>query len=136
MRDSYPNWSKNDTSNLQDWQEQILERETNPFGDHFAINPSSAQERKATPIYSGVLKYFPKALAEVAKTSKQGNDQHHADKPLHWDKSKSSDELDALTRHLIDHGVDPIDTDGVLHLAKVCWRSLAALERYLDGQDV
>tara|TARA_R110002153_G_scaffold99754_1_gene235455 strand:+ start:59 stop:469 length:411 start_codon:yes stop_codon:yes gene_type:complete len=136
MRDTYPNWSKSTTSNLQDWQEQILEREANPFGDHFAINPSSAQERKATPIYSGVLKYFPKALAEVAKTSKQGNDQHHADKPLHWDKSKSSDELDALTRHLIDHGVDPIDTDGVLHLAKVCWRSLAALERYLDGQDV
>ena len=136
MRDTYPNWSKNDTSNLQDWQEQILEREVDPFGEHFAINPSSAQERKATPIYSGVLKYFPKALAEVAKTSKQGNDQHHADKPLHWDKSKSSDELDALTRHLIDHGVDPIDTDGVLHLAKVAWRSLAALERYLDGQDV
>lgn len=136
MRDTYPNWSKNDTSNLKDWQEQILERETNPFGDHFAINPSSAQERKATPIYSGVLKYFPKAMAEVAKTSMQGNEQHHAGEPLHWDKSKSSDELDALSRHLIDHSVNPVDSDGLFHLSKVAWRSLAALERFLDGQDI
>ena len=130
MRDSYPNWSKSTTSNQQDWQEQILERE--------AIHTvtTKAEERKATPIYSGVLKYFPKAMAEVAKTSYQGQVQHNPYKPLAWDKSKSSDELDALTRHLIDHSVDPIDTDGVLHLAKVCWRSLAALERYLDGQEI
>jgi len=98
--------------------------------------PSQADERKATPIYSGVLKYFPKALAKVSQTSQAGNDQHHPNTPLHWDKSKSSDELDALTRHLIDHSENPIDDDGQLHLAKVAWRALAALERYLDGEDV
>ena len=95
-----------------------------------------AAERKATPIYSGVLKYFPNALAEVARCSKAGNDQHHPDKPLHWDMSKSSDELDALTRHLIDHSVNPIDDDGQLHLAKVAWRALAALERYQRGENI
>ena len=126
MRDTYPNWSANTTNQTQE----------DPFGEHFTINPSSAQERKATPIYSGVLKYFPQALAEVSRTSQAGNDQHHPDKPLHWDKSKSSDELDALTRHLIDHSVHPVDEDGILHLSKVAWRALAALERYLDGQDV
>lgn len=98
--------------------------------------PSKAEERKATPIYSGVLKYFPKALGEVSRTSKAGNDQHHPDTPLHWDKSKSSDELDALTRHLINHSENPVDDDGQLHLAKVAWRALAALERYLDGEEV
>ena len=97
---------------------------------------SVAQQRKATPVFSGVLKYFPDALKEVAKCSKAGNDQHNPDKPLFWDRSKSGDELDALTRHLIDHSVDPVDTDGVLHLAKVAWRSLAALQKHLEGQEV
>ena len=32
---------------------------------------------------------------------------------------KSKDEYDALTRHLIDHTINPIDDDGMLHLTKV-----------------
>ena len=95
---------------------------------------SKAQKRKDTPVFSGVLKYFPNALKEVAKASKVGNDQHHPDKPLHWDMDKSKDEYDALTRHLIDHTVDPLDDDGVLHLTKVAWRALAGLERYLTNK--
>jgi len=95
---------------------------------------SKAQKRKDTPVFSGVLKYFPNALKEVAKCSKAGNDQHHPDKPLHWDMDKSKDEYDALTRHLIDHTVDPLDDDGVLHLTKVAWRALAGLERYLTNK--
>ena len=95
-----------------------------------------AEERKATPIYSGVLKYFPDALHHVARCSKAGNDQHHPDKPLHWDKSKSNDNEDALVRHLIDHATgNPVDTDGTLHLAKVAWRALAALQIYLEQQE-
>jgi len=93
-----------------------------------------AADRKATPVFSGVLKYFPNALKEVAKCSQAGNDQHHPDKPLHWDMSKSTDEYDALTRHLIDHTINPIDDDGVLHLAKVAWRALAGLERHLTNK--
>jgi hypothetical protein len=93
-----------------------------------------AAKRKATPVFSGVLKYFPNALKEVAKCSKAGNDQHHPDKPLHWDMEKSKDEYDALTRHLIDHTINPIDDDGVLHLTKVAWRALAGLERYLTNK--
>tara|TARA_R100001463_G_scaffold23551_2_gene56400 strand:- start:14933 stop:15352 length:420 start_codon:yes stop_codon:yes gene_type:complete len=93
-----------------------------------------AQERKGIPLYMGVMRYFPNALREVAKTSKQGNDQHHPDKPLHWDMSKSKDEYDALLRHLLDHDINPVDDDGVLHLAKVAWRALAGLERYLTNK--
>ena len=96
---------------------------------------SDAAERKATPVYSGVLRYFPNALKEVSKTSLAGNEQHHPGTPLHWDMSKSSDEEDALVRHLIDHGIDPVDTDGQLHLAKVAWRALAALERFLTSNN-
>ena len=94
-----------------------------------------AKSRKDIPVFSGVLKYFPNALKEVAKCSKAGNDQHHPDKPLHWDMNKSTDEYDALTRHLIDHTINPMDDDGVLHLAKVAWRALAGLERHLTNKD-
>lgn len=89
-------------------------------------------ERKATPIYSGFLKYFPDAMAYVAQVSKAGNDQHNPGKPLHWDRSKSGDEEDALTRHLIDHSKNPVDDDGLLHLGKVAWRSMGALQKYLE----
>ena len=89
-------------------------------------------DRKGMPVFSGVLAYFPDALKEVSKCSLAGNNQHHADKPLHWDKSKSFDNEDALVRHLIDHSVNPIDNDGILHLAKVAWRALASLQIYLE----
>lgn len=90
------------------------------------------EERKQAPIYSGVLKYFPNALVEVAKTSWAGNQQHHPDKPLHWDKTKSSDHHDALLRHLIQSGT--VDDDGILHSAKVAWRALALLEIELENK--
>jgi hypothetical protein len=92
--------------------------------------PTDPKERKAVPIYSGVLKYFPRALAAVAELSRVGNDQHNPGKPLHWDRSKSGDELDALTRHLLEAGT--IDTDGVRHSAKVAWRALANLEKEIE----
>tara|TARA_R110000744_G_scaffold48989_1_gene106686 strand:+ start:407 stop:703 length:297 start_codon:yes stop_codon:yes gene_type:complete len=93
---------------------------------------TEAEQRKEYPIYSGVLMYFPDAIKEVAKCSMAGNRQHHKDKPLHWDRSKSPDHLDAMTRHSIDHGINPVDTDGQLHLAKTAWRALAALQMHLE----
>ena len=90
-------------------------------------------KRKQIPIFTGLIKYFPKALAEVARVSYIGNQQHHPDKPLHWDRSKSTDELDALTRHLFQAG--ETDTDGMRHSAKVAWRALANLEKELEQDD-
>ncbi len=52
----------------------------------------------------------------------------------YWDKNKSTDNADALVRHLIDHNKNPIDDDGILHLAKVAWRALATLQIYLDSK--
>ena len=89
-------------------------------------------DRKKIPVFSGVLKYFPDAIIEVAKTSYQGNNQHHIDTDLHWDRSKSGDELDALTRHLLQAGT--IDTDGIRHSAKIAWRALANLQKELEKE--
>jgi len=90
--------------------------------------------RKAFPLCTGVVDYFPDALLAVAHCSKVGNDQHHPGKPLHWDKTKSTDEADALVRHLLDRGT--LDTDGVRHSAKVAWRALALLQREIESETV
>jgi|TARA_R110000823_G_scaffold72450_1_gene166560 hypothetical protein len=81
----------------------------------------SAEERKQIPVYSGFIKYFPDAIVEVTKRSLEGNLQHHPDKPLFWDKTKSADELDAMMRHLIEQ-------DWVA----VAWRAMANLQRECD----
>lgn len=101
----------------------------NPLGKEY----TSAKKRKETPVYSGVLKYFPLALMEIARCSKAGNDQHNPGKELHWDRSKSGDELDALTRHLLQAG--EVDTDGILHSTKVAWRALANLQKELEDNE-
>ena len=93
----------------------------------------TSKERKGMPVFTGVLKYFPDALKAVSQCSLAGNDQHHPEKELHWDKTKSFDNEDALVRHLIDHSQNPMDDDGILHLTKVAWRSLAALQIYLEN---
>jgi hypothetical protein len=95
---------------------------------------SKHADRKGQPVYTGVLKYFPNALKEVSKCSLAGQKQHNQGDELYWDKNKSFDNEDALVRHLIDHGIDPMDDDGVLHLAKVAWRALASLEIYLENK--
>ena len=91
------------------------------------------EERKQIPIFSGVLKYFPDALLEVAKCSYAGQQQHNPNKPLAWDRSKSGNEYDSLTRHLIDSSTEDYDTDGTLHKAKIAWRALAGLQKHLEA---
>lgn len=92
--------------------------------------PSDPQARKDLPICSGVLDYFPLAIAEVARVSKVGNDQHNPGQTLHWAKGKSMDHADCIPRHLIDRG--RLDSDGMRHSAKLAWRALALLQTELE----
>jgi hypothetical protein len=94
--------------------------------------PADPKERKEIPITTGVLDYFPLALAEVARVSLAGNRQHNGDAPLHWDKTKSLDHADCIPRHLIDRGSR--DTDGMRHSAKLAWRALALLQTELENE--
>lgn len=109
---------------------EIQEDELKTWRDiKFNHNPNP---RKEYPMYRGLLSVFPKSLSYVSYVSNKGNDQHHPNTPIHWDRNKSNDHLDALVRHLTDHSVNPIDDDELLHLGKVAWRALAMLEIYLE----
>ena len=90
-----------------------------------------AENRKSMPVATGVLDYFPDALLAVAQCSYVGNEQHNPGQPLHWDRSKSTDDADALILHLLDRG--KVDSDGISHSAKVAWRSLSLLQREIEA---
>jgi dATP/dGTP diphosphohydrolase len=94
--------------------------------------PTDAKERKTYPLATGCLDYFPDALAEVAHVSFVGNEQHNPGQPLHWDRSKSTDEADALMRHFKDRGTR--DNDNIRHSAKVAWRALALLQKEIENE--
>lgn len=94
--------------------------------------PTDPKARKAIPVMSGVLDYFPDALAAVAAVSKAGNDQHNPGQPLHWSRGKSMDHADTCLRHLMERG--SLDTDGQRHSAKAAWRALAILQEELEAE--
>lgn len=94
--------------------------------------PADPKARKALPICTGVLDYFPDAVAAVAACSLAGNIQHNGpDAPLHWARGKSMDHADCIVRHLIQRGT--VDEDGILHSAKAAWRALALLQTEIES---
>jgi hypothetical protein len=98
---------------------------------HQTTLPAESAERKAIPITTGVLDYFPAALAEVAKVSKVGNDKHNPGEPMHHARGKSTDHADSIARHLLERGGVDSDT-GVRHSAELAWRALALLQQELE----
>jgi hypothetical protein len=92
--------------------------------------PVDSAARKHVPMYSGLLRYFPDACAEVARLSQAANDKHNPGEPMHWSREKSSDHGDCIVRHQTDAGT--MDDDGFLHDVKVAWRALAQLQLALE----
>lgn len=95
------------------------------------VKLDKSAERKATPIASGVLSYFPDAIAAVAKLSKLGNDKHNPGEPLNWRRGKSNDHADCIVRHLMDRGTIDEET-GLLHDVAVAWRALAMCQLAIE----
>jgi hypothetical protein len=94
--------------------------------------PDTGVIRKQYPVASGVLDYFPDAMVEISHVSYIGNEQHNPGTPLHWDRSKSGDESDAMIRHFLQRGTK--DVDGLRHSAKMAWRALAILQKEIEGE--
>ncbi len=86
--------------------------------------PTDSAARKATPVVTGVLDYFPLAIAAIARLSKKGSDKHNPGEPLHWARGKSTDHADCAGRHLMERGtVEP--ESGESHEVCLAWRALA-----------
>lgn len=97
--------------------------------------PLDSNTRKNYPLLRGCLKYFPAALAGVAKISKDGNDKHNPGEEMHHARHKSADHGDCVIRHLIDtedllaaaaRGDTSVKPEAILNeVSQLAWRALA-----------
>lgn len=94
--------------------------------------PAGDEDRLDFPMFDGLLAYFPNALAEVARVSKIGNDQHNPGQPMHWARGKSTDHLNKALRHIVDAG--KLDARKVRHTARAAWRILAELQEEIERE--
>jgi hypothetical protein len=80
--------------------------------------------------------YFPDATAQVALHSFESNEQHNPGQALHWNRAKSSDEMDAMCRHIVD-GTSPTLTldEQILEQRAVAWRAMAQLQKLCEQRD-
>ena len=91
--------------------------------------PTDSAARKRIPMFEGLLKYFPDALAAVAQHSFENNEKHNPGEPLHWAREKSADHKNTIIRHMTDIATG---ADEVEELKAVAWRSLAALQLAIE----
>lgn len=94
------------------------------------ILPSDPALRKMFPIATGVLDYFPDAIAGISFVSYVGNHQHNPGMDLQWTRGKSTDEADTFMRHFEQRGT--IDVDLVPHSLKMGWRVLAQIQKEIE----
>lgn len=94
--------------------------------------PDTSAGRKEFPMCTGLVDYFPDALAAVSQASKMGNDKHNPGEPIHWARDKSMDHPDCIMRHLTERG--GFDAGGARHSAQLAWRALALLQEELEAE--
>jgi hypothetical protein len=127
----------------QDMENKLIENPTSAVEDVLLVpdelkedRPSLPEEddlRQQFPLATGLLDYFPNALAYVALISKQGGDKHHPGEPLHWERGKSMEHADKIMRHLVDRGKK--DKHGLRHSGGLAWRALANLQEELEADE-
>lgn len=96
-------------------------------------NISAMINSKDTPVYSGVIRYFPLAMAAISRVSVAGDRKHNPgnDGPPMWSRGKSTRHDDAIMSHTIKALFEEMDEElGEPHVALRAWRALAALEEY------
>jgi hypothetical protein len=103
--------------------------------------PTDDKLRKALPIFTFLVEYFPDVIVELTKLCVQGNIQHNpelAPNDIKWAREKSTDQMNTAFRHMFDRarGVH-FDSDGVRHIIKSVWRNMAQaqldIEAFRDG---
>lgn len=110
--------------------------ETDPYGKS-SKEPGSKLDAGKSPVWQGLLDYFPRACAAIADLSQAGADKYS------WKGWESVPEginryRNAGVRHILAEAVEgPFDSEltergyPILHLTQVVWNHMAALELYL-----
>lgn len=98
-----------------------------------------SEYRKAFPMTTGFLDYFPDAVAEGSRVSFIGNMKHNPGEAMHHARGKSMDHADCILRHLAERGgFDTVIVDGVeyriRHSAALFWRAAALLQAELEEE--
>lgn len=100
--------------------------------------PVDSNERKNYPLFRGCLRYFPAAIAGIARISKLGNDKHNPGEDMHHARNKSSDHGDCIMRHLVDvedlmasynRGNAVTKQDILDEVSQMAWRALALSQK-------
>lgn len=101
-----------------------------------SLLPTDYAERKALPVYTYLMKYFPLAFLETVRVAVDGDKQHgNTGQEIHWAREKSTDQMNTALRHIMDYGTGvKRDTDGRAHLAKAIWRLSAQLQLDLEAE--
>jgi hypothetical protein len=83
-------------------------------------------------MFTGLITYFPDALAAVAAHSFINNEKHNPGEPCHWSREKSNDHMDCIVRHITDIATG---ADKVEELKAVVWRGLAELQLAIEAKE-
>lgn len=93
------------------------------------LDGMTSEQRKEYPLTTGCLDYFRDALLYVSHVSFKGNQKHNPGEEIHWARGKSTDEPDAMARHLVNR--DDLDGD-LLEAGEMAWRACAYLQKLLE----
>lgn len=102
--------------------------------------PSDQAARKAIPMATGMLFFFPDALVKVTERTVMGAEQRgiplEAVDGLRRDPTTSVEHLNCALRHMIDAGPEGCDDNRLEHLTALAWRALAALQVACAGRKI
>jgi len=101
-------------------------------GPYRLLDAIGSAGRKEYPMTSGLIDYFPDALAMVSHISWLGNQKHNPGEEMHWARGKSMNHADCCARHLEQRGAR--DDEGNSHTAQLVWRALALYQEELEAE--
>lgn len=100
-----------------------------------AKEPGSKLDHGKSPVWQGLLDYFPRACAAVASVS-AGGAAKYAWKGWETVPDGLNRYANALNRHQLEIAKGhEYDREGFLHRAQVAWNALAVLELWLREQE-
>lgn len=112
-----------------------LLRQTDPNGLD-AKTPGAKLDHGKSPVYRGLLDYFPRACMAIADVSAKGAAKYSW---KGWEKVENGVQryADACARHIVYESIEgPIDSEtGCFHKTQKAWNALAELELFLRERE-